>query len=240
MSGEPRRDPRRNPPEPGDTAYADAYAAGFGEGLRESLREVLQHAARGHTTAEIRILVESRIARIPEETELKRRSLVSPPRRPAWGALLRPPAPVAPEPPSAPGPGASAGWQPGTSYLFREERPREGIRFAREVADRHQRIVWVSHDDPPALGVPGERVVSVRPSARPPGGSAGAEPGEIAGRVQRARTEGGPVLAYVDALEFFVTEFGSEPTVRFATWLGTWARESGSTCILSVDPGTLE
>lgn len=246
MTGPPARGARAAaPPElppTGDASFADAYAAGYGEGVRESLREVLQHASRGHTAAEIRILVESRIARIPEEVELKRRSLTQPPRRPAWGALLRPPGPV-PFPvadPGAPAAGAPPEpFTPATSYLFREERPRESIRFAREVAARHGRALWVSAEAPPDLGLAPERVLFVRPAARSAGGEPGGGPGEIAGRIRGVPSDAGPVLAYVDALEFFVTEFGVETTVRFGTWLGTWAREAGSTCIVSMDPRSL-
>ncbi len=229
-------------PPPGDASYAEAYAAGYGEGVRDSLREVLTHAARGHTTAEIRILVESRIARIPEEVELKRRSLTQPPRRPAWGALLRAPGPVPPAPAAAPtaGPAAPpAPFAPGTAYLFREEQPREGIRFAREVAGRHGRILWVSPERPPDLGLPADRISFLPPRARPATGEEGGGPGEIAGRIRSSPADDGAVLAYVDALEYFATEFGAETTVRFATWLASWARETGATVVVSLDPKSL-
>ena len=226
----------------GDSAYADAYAAGYGEGLREALREMMQHASRGHTAAELRILLESRLARVAEDTELKRRSLTAPPRRPAWGPLLRSPT-GAPSGLSAGAPSdALPAWSAGGSYLFREERPAAGIRFVRRIADRHAQLLWVSADDPPELALAPERASHVRPSARPTadGTTVGTGPGEVAGAIQRATERGGPVLVYLDALEFFLTEYGTEPTLRFATWLGSWAKETGSTAVVSVDPGTME
>ncbi|MCI4318467.1 MAG: hypothetical protein L3J96_08005, partial [Thermoplasmata archaeon] len=78
---------------PPDEESANAYADGYGEGLREAFREVLQHASRGHTAQELRILIESRLARWREDVEVKRKSLLGPPRRPSWGPLLRPPVP---------------------------------------------------------------------------------------------------------------------------------------------------
>ncbi|HEV2316442.1 MAG TPA: hypothetical protein VGV89_02565 [Thermoplasmata archaeon] len=239
MNAEARRDPR-SPPNPdrptGDSAYADGYAAGYGEGIRESLREILQHASRGHTAAELRVLIESRLARIPEDVELKRKSLMAPPRRPSWGPLLRAPGSLTPEPPPA-----LPAVLPGNSYLFREERPDRGARFFQQLAGSHDVVVWLSVQDPPAWPVPPEKVIALRPT--PPsanGASPAVGPSEAAGQIQHA---GGPesrVAVYVDSLEFFLTEYGHETTMRFASWLGTWPRGTRAVAVVSVDPGTLE
>ena len=77
--------PPANEDLPADEEFARTYAAGYEEGVRSALREVLQHASRGHTAQELRILIESRLARLSEEVELKRKGLLAPPRRPAWG-----------------------------------------------------------------------------------------------------------------------------------------------------------
>ena len=73
MNERERRDPappaRDDAPRP-DEEYARTYADGYEEGVRSALREVLQHASRGHTAQELRILIESRLARLEEEVEL--------------------------------------------------------------------------------------------------------------------------------------------------------------------------
>jgi hypothetical protein len=246
VNAETRKDARPNPGPAertvGDATWAEAYSAGYGEGLRESLKELLQHASRGHTATELRILVESRLARIAEDIELKRKSLMAPPRRPAWGALFRPPSSVHASPGAAAASPPSPTFLAGNSYLFREERPSQGIRFVREVAPRHSRIVWVSIQDAPALPELGENVLLIRPSGRPSpdGSTSGMGPGEVAGQLQRLVDSGGSVLVYVDAIEFFLTEYGTEPTIRFATWLGTWAKENRSTSVVSLDPNAME
>lgn len=246
MSAEPRRENRPTPPAeraPGDTAYAEAYAAGYGEGLRESLKELLQHASRGHTAAELRILVESRLARVDEDVEVKRRSLMLPPRRPSWGSLLRTPSAALPAPAPAPtAPPLSTNvpsFAPGTSYLFREERPQLGPKFARQVASRHDGVLWVSREDP---GLPEMRVEILRPSAQVPGDTTAplGAPGEIAGAVLRANRTAPHLLVYVDTFDYFASEFGTEPTIRFASWLGTWAGEQAGCVVVSIDPATMQ
>lgn len=247
MSAEPRRDSRPAAPAEraaGDSAYAEAYAAGYGEGLRESLKELLQHASRGHTAAELRILVESRLARVEEDIELKRRSLTGPPRRPSWGSLLRPPGstlPAAAPAPSTPGLGAHPppGFSPGTSYLFREDRPRLGPSFARQVAPRHDGVLWVSREEPE---LPELRVTILRPSAQAAGEASSplGGPGEVAGAVLRANHDAPRLLVYVDTFDYFASEFGTEPTIRFAGWLGTWASEQAGCVVVSIDPATMQ
>jgi hypothetical protein len=218
----------------GEAAYADAYVAGYAEGLRESLKELLSHASRGHTTTELRILVESQIARIPEDVELKRRSLLNPPRKAAFDSLRRPaPLPWAPATPSPPALEVRAGW----SYLFREERPERGVRFVGEILARHDALLWVSSLDPPAGSLPREKVTVLRPAARPSpdGAGAGPGPGEVAGAVRSVG--GSSLLVYLDSLELFLTEFGPDTTVRFATWLGNWPQGGSANVVVSVDPG---
>lgn len=241
MTEEPRKDPHNLPPPErasGDASYAEAYAAGYGEGLRESLKELLQHASRGHTATELRILVESRLARVPEDVELKRKSLLNPPRRTAWNSWLRPPAPPTAGTAPAASPPELPTFVPGSSYLFREERPRLGPRFVATIAAQHAGGVWVSSSDPPDPHLLIGKWLTVRPSARPSGnGNApGGGPGEVAGRIQEATGPGG-LLVYLDTLEMFLTEHGSETTLKFATWLGGWAKENRSTAVVSVDPG---
>ncbi len=247
MTDEPRRDARPVPLAPpprtaGDDAYADAYAAGYGEGIRESLREVLGHASRGHTVAEIRMLIEGRLARVAEDIELKKKGLTGPPQRTEWRALLKPPprpAPVAV--PAAAGPVVGPEWALGGSYLFREERPERGPEFVGRNAARHEGVVWVSHQPPPDLGLPADRVTHLRPTGRlAAGGQTPIGPGEAAGQIQAVHDRLGSILVYTDAIEYLLTEHGADPTVRFATWLAPWAQENRSTAVVSLDPGTME
>jgi hypothetical protein len=240
VSAEPRREvrPSGTPDRPaGDSSYAEGYAAGYGEGIRESLKEILQHASRGHTAAELRVLIESRIARIAEDVDLKRKSLMAPPRRPAWGPLLRAPGAAS----SVEPPAALPAVVPGSSYLFREERPDRGPRFFQQVAGQHDAVVWLSVQDPPPLPLPPERIIALRPTAPSANGASPAlGPSEAAGRIQHAGAPESKVAVYVDSLEFFLTEYGHEMTIRFASWLGAWPRGNRAVAVVSVDPGTLE
>ncbi|HEV2450088.1 MAG TPA: hypothetical protein VGU43_06755 [Thermoplasmata archaeon] len=226
------------PSVPPDAEYADGYLEGYAEGLREGLRELLVHASQGHTTSELRVLVKSRISRIPEDVELKRKHLLSPPRKSAWEPLLRPQQP-------APGGTALSGgsapeWTPGRAYLFREERPRAAVRFAQTLAQKHARVLWISFDAPPSLQIADRQVEWLRPRVSRPGedeGGVGADPGAIAGRIKE-RGADPPLLVYLDALEELRTQYGSELTLRFSSWLGQWVSGSVSTVVASVDDGT--
>ena len=58
--------PDERPGGAGDDEYIEGYAKGYGDGLREALRELRSHAGRGASPQELRMLIESRLARIPE------------------------------------------------------------------------------------------------------------------------------------------------------------------------------
>ena len=240
---------RANASSPDEEA-ADAYAEGYGEGLREALREILQHASRGHTAQELRILVESRLARIREDVEVKRRSLLGPPRRPAWGPLLRPPTPIpAPSPWGGAGSGPSpvpvppTALAPGTSVLVREERPARAVDIVLANVDRYPRILWISVRPPDDRGVPGARARFLRvgpANGQPPGADGPYGPGELAGEAREAAQKDGGALVYLDALEFVATEYGVESAVRFVNFLTNLAGEYGSALVVSADPHALD
>lgn len=228
-----------SPPAPGDAEWADAYTQGYSEGLREGLRELLQHASQGHTSAELRAVVKSRIARIPEDVERKRRNLLAPPRRTDWQALVQPTG--SREPTALRGDasqGTAPAWSAGRAFLFKEDRPRRALEFTRSIAAKHRRALWISLDPVPTVGFPADRVEWLRPNAPRPGeegGSAGvSSPGGIAGRVQAAGGDGG-LLVYVDTLEYFRTEFGTELTLRFVNWVTQWVTGGNSTVVASAD-----
>jgi Protein of unknown function (DUF835) len=246
VSAPSRRDgPTRTPAgdDPIDEEYARTYAAGYEEGVRSALRELLGHVSRGHTPAELRMLVESRLARLSEEVELKRRSLLAPPRQPAWAALLR--APAAARPWLAP-----VGSSPhlgevrvaaGRSLLIKEERPQRALEVLQEGARQFPRVVVVSLHPPELPGIPPDHrlVVPVAAGADRPG-VAPLGPGEISGRLREPTEAPGGALVYVDALEYLATEHTLEMTLRFVHWLVNQVSETGSALLVSFDPRSID
>lgn len=227
---------------PKDEEFARTYAAGYEEGVRNALREVLGHASRGHTTAELRMLIESRLARLPEEVELKRRSMLAPPRQPAWASLLRPPAGARPWLAPLGSPSAvNLRLTSGGSLLIREERPRRAIDLLRESAPQFPRVVLLSLHPPELTEIPPERrIVIPLVSGGDAPDRAALAPGEIGGRLREPTEAPGGALVYLDALEFLATEHSLETTLRFVQWLGNQVSSTGSALLASVDPRSLE
>ena len=247
MNASERRNSGPRPPEeepPADEEYARAYAAGYEEGVRGALRETLEHVGRGHTPQEIRMLTASRLARLSEEVELKRKSLLAPPRRPAWGSLLRPPAPARAW--TGPIPGAtvtSYKLLPGRSLLVREERPVRAVEILRGNASSFPRVATVSMRPPEVSAVSADRrtdIVVGGPTAADGSGPGALTPGEISGRLRDPTEAPGGALVYVDALEYLATEHGLDLTVKFVHWLVTQAQETGSALLVSFDPRSLD
>ncbi len=236
MSGTPRRLSAPDPEEfPADEEYARTYAAGYEEGLRSALKELLAHASRGHTNQELRALIQSRLARVAEEVELKRRSMLSPPRPRPWDSLARPAASGAPVELASPERVAASG-----SLLVCEERPRRALEVLRASAERFPRVVVVS-PGPVDTGVPeGERLVLVNVRTAGTASSTHLTPGEVLGRLKEPTEADGGALVYVDALEFFVTEEGLELTLRFAQRLVDQVQRTRSAVVVSFDQRSLE
>jgi hypothetical protein len=246
VSEAPRRDGApAAPAEEGsaDEEFARTYAAGYEEGVRGALREVLGHLSRGHTPAEVRMLVESRLARISEEVELKRRSMTQPPRRPAWGSLLRPPTATRPwSPPVGPSPASvPVRLTPGRCLLIREERPARALEILRANATVFPRVAVVSLHPPEIPGLPPAQRVEVSLTASSDSSGAGPPtPGEISGQLRAPTEANGGALVYVDALEFLTTENSLDMTLRFVNWLVGQVRETGSALVVSFDVRSLE
>jgi hypothetical protein len=237
--------PPREPPEPGsvpgDDEYARGYTEGYEEGLREALREFLQHASRGHTAQELRFLVESRLARLSEDVERKRRSLLAPPRKPAWGPLLRAPRPWDGSAPfGAPPPPAVMALRPGETVLIREERPERAIELLRASAPHYPRVVLVSNR-PPEIGSPaGPSPIVLRVGPAAGDAERGLAPGEIAGRIREATDADGGALVYLDAFELLATEYSLDTAVKFVHWTAGQASDRRSALLASVDPKALD
>ncbi len=232
-SREDRRGDRTEPPA--DEVAAHAYADGYGEGLREGLRDVLQHASRGHTAQELRWLIESRLARVPEEVELKRRALLGPPRRVDWEALLRPPVARRSGPPTL------ETTLEGTSLLFREDRPARALSFVAARWRPYGRVVHVGPPGDPSPDVPPESLLRLpldaSGRASPEAGTL--SPGEAAGRIDALLAEG-TALVYVGGLAVQVREEGIDATQRFLEWLARRLRQRSGLLVASADPATFE
>jgi hypothetical protein len=226
------RPPERGRP-PADEVAAHAFADGYGEGLKDGLRDILQHASRGHTAQELRWLIESRLARVPEEVAMKRRALLGPPRRVDWESVLRPP-----------GPGPTPTLEtalPGTSVLFADERPERARSFAAARWRPFGRVLQLGRVSDEPLEVPEEALERI---AFGGGGAGGGEPeapspGEIAGRLD-ALLRSGPALVFLDGLAVQVREEGIDPTQRFLEWLVARVRERSGLLVTWVDPTTLK
>jgi hypothetical protein len=247
VSAPPRRDGASPPPSeepPADEEFARTYAAGYEEGVRSALREILQHTSRGHTAQELKILAESRLARLGEEVELKRKGLLGPPRRPAWNSLLRAPQPARPWA----GPQTTAHPVPlrlsaGRTLLVREERPARALAILRESANGFPRVVLVSQRPPDVPGLPAGRRVDIDVAATSTGdagGSARLGPGEIGGRLRESAEAPGGALVYVDALEYLASEYSLDTTLKFVHWLVTEVEETGSALLVSFDRRSLD
>ena len=217
-----------------DEAYADAYVAGYSEGLREALREILSHASRGHTAQELRMLIESRIGRIPEDVEAKRRNLLAPPRRPAWGPLLRsgrPPTPLV-FPPRLPE------LVPGRCYLFREERPSLALEFLSQYGRQFPRCVALTLRSTGLPTFPPERLRRIVIGADP--GGEGSSLGEMAGIVREATQADGGALVYLDAIETLATDVTTERALQFVNVLTGQIGTSSSVLVVSADPRAID
>jgi hypothetical protein len=226
---------------PADEEYARTYAAGYEEGVRSGLREVLQHASRGHTAQELRILVESRLARLDEEVELKRRSLLAPPRRPAWNSLLRAPQPARAWVPTVGAPvAANARLGPGRSVLVRDDKPSRAVEMLRANIHEFPRTVLVSLRPPELPGLSKERRLDIVPNGSELASGARLSPGEIGGHLREPTESPGGALVYVDALEYLAGEYGLELTLKFVHWLVSQIEQTSSALLVSFDKRSLD
>jgi hypothetical protein len=189
------------------------------------------------------MLAESRLARLSEEVELKRKSLLAPPRRPAWNSLFRAPQPTRPWTGPVTGPGsATVALGPGKTVLVREERPARALEVLRAQALRFPRVVLVSQRPPdiPGLGADRRQEIVVAASGGGADGGGRLAPGEIGGRLREPTEAPGGALVYVDALEFLASEYSLDTTLKFVHWLVTQVEETGSALIVSFDRRSLD
>ncbi len=232
-SPEPRD---RAGPEPApDEEFARAYALGYEEGIRTALKEMIEHAARGHSPAELRMLLESRVARLSEEVEVKRRTLLAPPRRTHWASAASPPRPWTASP-------AGRGTVPlelGRGYLIPESRPDRALELIRRAAPGAPRVVILSRRPPLLPGVADDRRVDLRPSGAD-NPSAPGSLGDLSGRLRDALSGPSGAWIYMDSIEFLLTSLSPELVLHFLRWLVGLVEEVRAGLVVSVDPAALE
>jgi hypothetical protein len=218
---------------PADEEHARAYADGFGEGIRTALKDLLQHVSQGYTASELRLLVQGRLARVSDEVDLKRRSLLGPP-RPRADVLFgnRPPPPRSWSPS-----GGKIRVGPRQSYLVNERQPARAIALVASAIEDFPRTLIVSLHPPPLPELPTARRVELGvTSTGAPGESPRPIPlGQIAGRLHEAMAVPGGALVYLDALEFLFAGESAEVAVQFVFWLTGEASRTGSAVVASID-----
>lgn len=214
-----------------DEEYAETYLAGYAEGARSVLKELLGQASRGHTVGELRFLVQSRLAHLPEEVELRRRRLLAAPQTSPWAPVLPragPPRPWGAAPPAL-------RILPGSQVLVREERPRRAVELTLEGAARFSRLLVISPDPPTFSGVPPAKVERFVVAAAPGGATLEAIGGSVRGPLESR--EG--ALVYLDAVETIALQDGPETALRFVNWLLTYTRERPNAVVAAVHPRVL-
>jgi hypothetical protein len=214
-----------------DEEYAETYLAGYVEGARSVLKDLLGQASHGRTVGELRVLVQSRLAHLPEEVELRRRRLLASPRASPWAPVLPRPGPPRPWGGGVASPRLVAGSQ----VLVREERPRRAVELAREAVGRFPIALIVSPDPPSFMDVPAEKLRTFVVGAGGPGLTPESLAGQLTGPMQ---AEGG-ALVYLDGIETISLQDGGETALRFVNWLLAQARESGSAVVAAVHPRVL-
>lgn len=222
-------------PEPSDGPTT--YSRGWGDGARDALHYVSRLIARGHTPAEIRVFVESRLAHLDEEVSLKRKTLTSAPNGIPVESLVR----VQPK-----GSGLRPAFPPvvpGYTYLFLEENRGVAREFLREVLPHTGRALAITRipTDLRRLAPP-SRLLLLHPGVET-SSLEGVEPAEytvsgLTGKVENflARTPP-PALLYVEAFEYLCTQNGFEIATRFAYWLHGRAQARQGILVMSMDPG---
>ncbi len=227
-------DPARSDSEtPVDEEYARTYADGYSEGVRNALREILSYAARGHTVAELRYLVQSRLAQLPDEVDHKRRALLALPRGGStWGYASRGSAPPRPWP----GIGGGVRVGAGRTYLVRETRPRRALELVANAAPMFRGIAAISAVPPAFPGVDPGRVRSFPLSTTGEGPSIES----LGGDVRAFLKEHPETLVYFDGLEEIHLHVGGDPTLRFVRWLTQETLSAGGALVAVVHPRTLE
>lgn len=213
-----------------DERWANAYAEGYGEGIRDALKEILG-AVRSGTPQEIRWQVQSRLARIPEDVELKRRALLGPPPRGGWEAPRRP----------APAPAVSlTGALEGSGVLYKEAMAVEAPAHVAQVHRNYGRVVAFGRAPQPPLPLPEGTlaVLVVGGSRERPGEEPTEDLASAAGRLDALLVEG-PTLVYCDCVEYLCSEYGEDVVVRSLGWIAERVRQRSGRLVISVDPSGL-
>jgi hypothetical protein len=224
------------------------YPKGFEDGVRNALREILSYIVKGHSANEIRLLAETRLAHMEEETMERRKSLVVSPRRLPIDSLM----PVVAQSNRSAGEKVATPMMNGYSYLFQEKTPTQAREFLGRVLEAGLPVVAMTRlpqelsalcskgmltvlriDEGATEDSKGENSVGVR--------SVDANPSFLTGAVTRFQEKMGPrVGAYLDAFDYLESEYGYENAIRFVHWLNTLAQKQSGVLIVSTDPEGLD
>ena len=225
----PPRDELRSP----DEEYARNYTDGYAEGVRSALREILAYAARGHTIAELRYLVQSRLAQLPDEVDHKRRILLALPRGgSAWGSPTRPLSPPRPWQ----GVGGTTRVIAGRTYLVREAKPRRALEMVGDAAASFRRIITISANPPTFPRVDPDHVRTFSLAATDEGPSIES----LGGDVRAFLNENPETIVYFDGLEELRLHVGSAAMLRFVQWLVQESQNARGALVAVVHPQTLD
>lgn len=215
-----------------DEEYAEPFLAGYAEGVRSALKDLIGQASRGHTVGELRMLMQSRLAHLPEEIELRRQRLLATPQVSPWAPVL---APTGPPRPWGGGGGVTPRPAAGTPILFREDRPRRAVELADSAAGRFDGLVVVSPDPPAFPSVSPERLHTLLVDPTSPTLTLES----LAGRLNALLQTPGAKLVYLDAIETISLQDGGETAVRFVNWVLGQARAAGSAVVATIHPRAL-
>ena len=190
------------------------------------------------------MLAEGRLVRLPEEVETKRRSLLAPPRRTDWGALRRFPLPTPARPWSPPVGGTPPLLRilPSQSVLVREPRPVRALELLRASVAAYRRVVIVSSHAAEISGIPGDRRIDIAPvgASGPNAAAAPISLSELGGRLIAPMEGEGGALLYLDAVEYYVSQEGSDTATRFAHWLAAQVQANRCALLVSYDSRSMD
>lgn len=225
----------------------DEYARGFADGSRVALREVISYVGKGHTASEIKLLAETKLAHVGEDSvEYYRNALPRPQRIPVENLL----------PGRQPDAGHSLVPQmkavmPGFSYLFSEESPNAGRKFLKQMISAGLPTVIITRlpqnfEDLKAAS--GCLIVVVGNAESGESGKRegclihiGNIPNDVTGPVNEyLSSNAGQIGCYLETVEYFVGEAGFDLTLRLVHWLSAEIVKRKGVLAVSVNPEALD
>jgi hypothetical protein len=247
---------RRNPVNRGtaregaEPVEDDEYSRGYEEGARNVLMEVMSFVSKGHTSLEIRYLVETRLAHMGEETRERRQSrTLSAPRRIPLESLL-------PQKPhresSIPRDEAAPLIQPGFSYLFLQGARSQSRQFLGSMLSHGLPVVAITRLSQELVQYsPRGKLLVLHIDSR--GGDdgnddtlvgvrhVGADINKLTGILVRFHERmGDQVGIYMESFEYLKSEYSFEVAIRLVHWLNTMTQKGDGVLAVSADPESMD